>query len=321
MAKKTQQIHPIYVIAGKEQALAKKMYRDLLDRLLEPEQHATGLWVADSKTPVDQVLDEVRTLPFLTDRRVVVGPEADEFITKHRPVLETYFDHPCPSGVLILIVKSFPATTKLAKKLKKAGELLSVAPPKPWQLPGHLAQYVQQTFGKKMTMDAAQLLVGLTGDDLTRLYSEAEKLVVFVGDTPGISARDVEALVGHNRVFGAFEVIDAMVAGRTGLALERLRNMFAEDKNAQYTVVGAFAFHVRRMFHAKALLSQGRSRTEVIKALRLWGKTDPFFAQVQKTSLPQLSRILQHLAEIDYHIKTGKTRAPVAIEQMVLRMA
>jgi len=312
-------IHPIYVIAGKEQALAKKQYRDLLDTLLPADQHATGLWVTDSKAAVDEVLDELRTLPFLTDRRVVVVQEAEEFITKNRPILETYFDAPCPSGVLILITTSFPSNTKLAKKLKKVGELISVTPPKPWQLPAHVTQYVKETFDKTLAKDAAQLLVDLTGDDVTRLYSEAEKLVVFVDEKRNIGVQDVEALVGHNRVFGVFEVIDAMVAGQTGKALQRLRNMFAEDKNAQYTVVGAFAYHFRKMFNAKALLSQGRSIPEVTKVLRIWGKTDLFYAQIRKVSLEQLSQIIQQLASIDHQIKTGQTRGTVAIEQLVLK--
>ena len=312
-------VHPIYVIAGKEQALAKKHYQELLDRLIAPAQRATGLWVTDSKAAIDEVLDELRTLPFLTDRRVVVVQEADEFITKHRPLLETYFDAPCASGVLILIATSFPSNTKLAKKLKKVGELMAITPPKPWQLPAHIAQYVKQTFDKVLVKDAAQLLVDLTGNDVTRLYSEVEKLVVFVDSKTNITVQDVEALVGHNRIFGVFEVIDAMVAGQTGVALSRLRNMFAEDKNAQYTTVGAFAFHFRKMFNAKALLSQGKSVPDVTKALRLWGKTDQFYAQIRKVSLEQISQIIQQLASIDHQIKTGQTRAAVAIESLVLK--
>ncbi len=312
-------VHPIYVVAGKEQALAKKRYQELLDRLIAPEQRPTGLWVTDSKAAIDEVLDELRTLPFLTDRRVVVVQEADEFITKHRPLLETYFDAPCASGVLILIANSFPSNTRLAKKLKTVGELVAITPPKPWQLPAHITQYVKQTFNMALVKDAAQLLVDLTGNDVTRLYSEVEKLVVFVGDKRNITVQDVEALVGHNRIFGVFEVIDAMVAGQTGAALSRLRNMFAEDKNAQYTAVGAFAFHFRKMFNAKALLSQGKSIPDVTKALRIWGKTDQFYAQIRKISLEQISQIIQQLASIDHQIKTGQTRAAVAIEQLVLK--
>ena len=318
MAKPGPTIHPVYVISGKEQSLVKKRYHELLDRLMAPEQRPTGLLTCDSKMPLNTVLDELRTAPFLTDRRIVAIHEADEFVTSHRARLEAYFDAPCSSGVLILTVKSFPASTKLAKKLKTVGELVSVVPPKPWQLPAHMAQYVKEVYDKRLDRGAAQLMVDLTGNDIARLYSEVEKLIIFVDDKQQITAADVEALVGHNRVFGVFEVIDSMVTGNTGLALERLRNMFAEDKNAQYTVVGAFAFHFRKMFNAKALLSKGMGMPQVTKELAIWGKKDQFFNQVQRLSLEQIGRQLQRLTEIDYAIKTGRTRAPVAIEQLVL---
>jgi DNA polymerase-3 subunit delta len=84
-------------------------------------------------------------------------------------------------------------------------------------------------------------------------------------------------------------------------------------------VVGAFAFHFRKMFNAKAMLSQGKSIPEVTKALRIWGKTDQFYAQIRKISLEQISQVIQQLGSIDYQIKTGQTRATVAIEQLVLR--
>jgi DNA polymerase III subunit delta len=319
MAKKST-VHPIYVIAGKEQSLVKKHYQDLLDTLLIPDQRPMGLMTVDSKATLNLVLDELRTAPFLTDRRVVAVHEADDFVTNYRPLLENYFDSPCTSGVLVLTVKSFPGSTKLAKKLKKVGELISVAPPKPWQIPAHLSTYVKNTFNKTLAPPAAQLLVDLTGDDLARLYSEIEKLVIYVDTKVSITVTDVEGLVGHNRVFGAFEVIDSMVSGQRGQALERLRNMFAEDKNAQYTVVGAFAFHFRKMFNAKALLGKGRSVPDVTKELRIWGKKDQFFAQVHKMPLEQIGRQLQKLAEIDFAVKTGRVRPPVAIEQLVLSM-
>jgi DNA polymerase III delta subunit len=59
----------------------------------------------------------------------------------------------------------------------------------------------------------------------------------------------------------------------------------------------------------------------VTKALRIWGKKDEFFAQVRGLTLEQIGLQLQRLAEIDYQIKTGQTRPPVAIEQLVLGMS
>jgi DNA polymerase-3 subunit delta len=312
----------IYVFAGKNDSLVNAQCQEFLQQLIEPSQRATGLFVADAgEVSVADVLDELRTVPFLTPKRVVVVKNADEFVSQNRPVLEKYFDNPCRTGQLILTVRTWDARTKLAKKLPEVGKLIEVKQPPSWQLPGRLSKYAGDAHDKRLDKDAAELLIELTGDDLPRLYSEIDKLAVFADAEKVITAKHVESLIGYNRIYGAFEVIDAMVAGKTAEAIARLRNMFAEDKNAEYTVVGAFAFHFRRMYHATVLLEKGTSTSEVAKRLRIWANIESFFAQVRKMTLPQLSRILSQLGTIDYAIKTGQTKAQVAVEQLVLKLA
>jgi DNA polymerase-3 subunit delta len=311
----------IYVIAGKQASLVNTECGKVIDSLLEPQQRATGLFSTDAANiSASEVLDELRTAPFLTDKRVVAVKNADDFISNNRSLLEKYFDNPCPTGILILTVSSWQANTKLAKKLSKVGKLISVAEPKPWQLPRLLVEYAKDTHSKKLTQDAAVLVVELVGDELTRLYGEIDKLTLFACDEKVITVNHVESLIGHNRIFGAFAVIDAITAGRTSQAVARLRNMFAEEKNADYTVVGAFAFHFRRMFGAKAMLEKGARPGDIAKKLRIWSNQEGFFSQLRNMSLKQIGSILQQLAVIDFKIKTGQTKAEVAIEQLVLNL-
>jgi len=267
------------------------------------------------------VLDELRTAPFLTERRVVVVKGADDFVSENRQLLEKYFDKPCPTGVLVLTVTSWDARTKLAKKLPKVGKLISVTQPKPWQLPARLTEYTRDAHGKNLTKDAAKLIIELTGDNLPRLYSEIDKLATFADTEKVIHVRHIESLIGHNRIFGVFSVIDACLGGNVARAVDRLRNMFAEDRTAQFSVVGAFAFHFRRMFNAKVLLEKGVRPAEIADRLRIWGNKDSFFAQLRKMTLKQIGDNLQQLAATDYAIKTGRTKAEVAVEQLVLKLA
>lgn len=313
---------PIYVIAGKDDSLVSAECEKLLDTLLPPQDRVTGLFNADpAQVTASAVLDELRTLPFLTKTRVVLVKGADKFVSENRQLLEKYFDNPCPTGILILTVNSWPPRTKLAKKLPKVGKLLSITQPKSWQLPPRLIKYTADAHEKKLTKDAAGLLIELTGDDLPRLYGEIDKLALFAHTNKAITAEHVESLIGHNRIFSIFAVIDACLAGNVAAAIDRLRNMFAQDKSAEYTAVGGFAFHFRRMFNAKVLLNDGLNPLEIANRLRIWGNKDSFFRQVRKMSLEQIGSILQQLAGTDYAIKTGQTKAQVAAEKLVLQLA
>jgi DNA polymerase-3 subunit delta len=312
----------IYVIAGKEDSLVNQTCREMLDELVEPAQRATGLFKADPKeVEAADILDELRTAPFLTEKRVVVIKDADDFVSQNRELLEKYFDNPCPTGILILTVNSWPGSTRLAKKLPKVGNLVTVTQPKAWQLPGRLVQYTADAYSKRLNKDAAELLVELTGDDLIQLYGEIDKLALFADSEKTITIEHVEKLIGHNRLYNAFAVIDKCLTGDAGAAVERLRIMFASDRATEFTVVGAFAFHFRRMFNARVLLDKGIRPDEIVKRLQIWGNKDGFFAQLRKMTLKQIGDGIQQLAEIDYAIKTGRTKPQVAIEQLVLQLA
>jgi len=312
----------IYVVAGKDEPLVNAQVLELLDSLIEPSQRVTGLLdVRGAAISAPEVLDELRTLPFLTDKRVVVIRDAEKFVSDNRVLLEKYFDAPCPTGILVLVVVTWRSNTRLAKKLPKAGQLIKVAQPKGRELVMRLTEYARDAYGKNLNREAAWLLVELVGDDPTRLYSEIDKLALFAEGERVITPAHMESLIGHNRIFGAFEVIDAMISGRAAQAVERLRRMFAEDKSTEYTVIGAFAFHLRRMFAAKAMLDKGASQGEIASKLRIWSNKDRFFGQLREMTLQQIGVYLGRLGETDYAIKTGRTKAPVATEQLVLELA
>ena len=312
----------IYVIAGKDDSLVGTECESILGQLLKPEERTTGFFSADANQVLpSDVFDELRTAPFLTKTRVVLVKGADKFVSANRQLLENYFDNPCSTGILILTVSNWDARTKLAKKLPKVGKLVSVIQPKAWQLPSRLTQYARDAHNKHLIKESAELLIELVGDNLPRLYSEIDKLAIYADKEKAITPQHIERLIGHNRIFGVFAVIDSVISGNAGAAAARLRNMFAEDRTAEYTTVGAFAFHFRRMFGAKVLLEKGVGTKEIADKLRIWGNKESFFAQLRKMSLREIGGILQQLAAIDFKVKTGQSKVETAMEQLVLRLA
>jgi len=322
-ARKTSDTHClIYVIAGKETSLVDAECDRLLDKLIEPAQRTTGLLNVDAeRVGAAEVMDELRTLPFLTDARIVVLKNADEFISANRQLLESYFDNPSPTGIFIMTVGNFDARTNLAKKLGKVGRLISAGQPSTAQLPAKLRQYAIEAHAKTLPAEASELLIALAGEDLTRLYGEIDKLAIYTAERKSICVDDVSALVGHNRLYGAFDVIDSVISRDAARAVDRLRRLFAQDKSAEYMFVGALAYHLRRMFSAKVMLQQGRAESEVKKTLQIWHGTDVFFVQLAKVTLDEIGRLIQRLAQADYLIKTGRTTAQSAAEQLVTTLA
>lgn len=354
MASKTAKVQKqnelVIVIAGKEQTLVNDKCTEIVDRLIPLEERTTGLWVADAdKVTISEALDEVRTLPFLTKRRVVVLRNATKFLTakgftaeaaenaeeesnlenktnessgtSNREILEKYFESPCPTGILVMTVTSWPGNTRLAKKLPSIGTLIEVEPAKGKELRQQVIAYTQDTYGKRLDYGTADMLVELVGDDITRLKTEIDKLAAYAADEKAITAEHVEAIVGYNRMYNAFAVIDSCLGHKPVPAVERLRKMFAEDKNADYTTVGALAFHFRKLFTAKKLLLEGLNEYSAAAKAGMFYNKEQQLAQTRRLSIKQIGDQLKGLAEIDYAIKTGQTQPRIAIEQFVLKMA
>ncbi len=315
-------IAPIYVIVGKDGFLVNKECEAVLSSVMDPDERDMAMYAVDAdKADISDVLDELRTLPFLAKRRVVVIREADKFVSAFREQLEKYLDNPSKRGVLVITVSTWPKTTKLAKKAEKIGETIVTADIKPWNLADYAIGYAQSEHKKKLNKTAAQLIVDRAGDDVAMVCGEVDKLATYVGEASQITADDTSQLCGNNREFDLFAVIDEMSAGKTAVAIGKLRNMFTADKDAEYTVVGGLAFHFRRMFKARALLEKGVSTYEIGKQLRIFGNKDAFFAQLQKWNLATIGAIIEALARIDYESKTGQSQTAVEIEQLIMKVA
>jgi DNA polymerase-3 subunit delta len=313
---------PIYIIEGEEKSLVDDEVDNIITELLEPAQRDLGLLKIQGRDAViGDCLDELRTLPFLATRRVVVVKDADKFISENRQLLEDYFDNPSPTGVFVMTVSKLGEKTNLAKKLAKCGKLISTASPKRWTLPPYLIRYAEQTHSKKLGRQAAVLIVELAGEDLGRLYREIDKLAAFTGAEKEITIENIQALTGHNRLFDAFEVFDEALSGRPAKATQLFRDMLAKDKDAEYRVVGAFVYQVRRMFDAKVLLNKGTDLKEISGRLRIFGDSQTFFARLKKMDLVQIGSLLELLGLIDYQVKTGQATIEVEMEKFILKLA
>jgi DNA polymerase-3 subunit delta len=310
-----------YVVFGEDPFLVSKECEKRVDAILGSEDRSMALYEPRAnEAQVSDVLDELRTLPFLASKRVVLIKDAEPFVRANADALMSYLDDMSPSGVLILTVSSWDKRTRLHKKFKDSGGLIEVGRIYSNQLPGYITSYAQQIHAIRLDRQTSRFLVELVGDDPGRLCREMDKLAVYVAPRKTVSPQDIESLIGHNRMFDAFGVIDSVSTGQIGSAVSRVRNMFAADKSAEYSVVGAFGYHFRRLFRAKALISKGDSPQQAAAKAGVRFKQDEFLRQVGRLSLPQFARILAELGRIDFGLKTGQTTAPIAIERLIIKV-
>ena len=217
---------------------------------------------------------------------------------------------------------SFPKSTRLARRAAKIGKVISAEPLKMAQLPGYLRDYCKTEHSMNLTRDAALTLVELAGDDCGVLTGEVDKIVTYLADPhrkiETITVQHVTEVVGDNRDYDVFGVIDAMTAGNTGLALTRLDRMLTRDNQAQYKAVGAFAWHFRRLYNARLLMTEGMPDGAILKKTRVWQGGPQFMQQVRNLSISQIGSFISKLTAIDLSSKTGAGTIKTGLEKLLV---
>jgi DNA polymerase-3 subunit delta len=319
-------ICPIYVVYGKDrrrvmdttETITKKILGDADPQLALSQREGKDLELAD-------VLDELRTLPFLSPCRLIVVKDADPFISTYRQELESYLEAPSSTGILVLLPESFPGNTRLAKKAAQVGQVLSCEPIKPRELPGYLTGYAKDQHNLRLNRDAAELLIELAGDDSGVLSCEIDKLAAYVTGPENrksqITLQEVQAVVGQNRLYNVFNVIDALTEGKTSQALTLLNQMLSQDRDAQFTAVGAFAWHFRRLYQARLLMDKRVGDTEIIRQVRIWSNQNQFIRQVKQYRIEKIGSILKQLMRIDHASKSGGGTVRMGLEKLILEFS
>ncbi|MCA1686637.1 MAG: DNA polymerase III subunit delta [Planctomycetia bacterium] len=116
-------LKPVYAVYGDDSFLRRETLQEVGLAAL-PGGEDDDLSVArfpGETTPLASVLDELRTLPFFSKRRLVIVEGADPFVTAHRKELEAYAEQPTtdPGAAELLLELVGPEVGLLVAEVEK----------------------------------------------------------------------------------------------------------------------------------------------------------------------------------------------------------
>lgn len=315
---------PYYVLSGDEDFLKRHVLAQLIPVVIgdaDPDYAVTNF--SGDKTEFSTVRNELDSVSFFSERRLVIVDQADPFVTKFRSQLEAFVTVPSEVGTLVLDVKTFPATTKLAKAVPDAAHIVckSLGDAK---LPAWCVSWCQSQYGKKLSSAASQMLVELVGSTMGVLDQELQKLKDYIGERPTIEPKDVEELTGRSRGANVFKILDAIGAGQPATALRILTELF-EEGEVPLAILGALGSQLRKLARAARMYKQGVNLDEALTTAGIanWPQARTS-AQQQMKHLGQnrLDKLYDWLLETDSGIKGGSPLPDkMQLERLVVRLA
>jgi DNA polymerase III subunit delta len=315
---------PFYVLSGDEDFLKRRVLALLVPLVLGESDPEYGLTTfPGDKAEFSTVRNELESVSFFSERRLVMVDQADPFVTKYRPQLEAYVAAPSAVGVLVLDVKAFPATTKLAKAVPEASHIVCKGPAE-YKLPNWCVEWCQSRYSKKITTPAAQLLVELVGPAMGVLDQELQKLSDYVGAKPAIDVPDVDSLTGRSRGANVFKILDAVGDAKPAVALKILSELF-EEGEAPLAVLGALGSQLRKLARAARIYKQGTPIDEAMNraGVASWPQArDQARKQLKHLGAERLDKLYDWLLETDGGLKGGSPLPDrLQLERLVVRLA
>jgi len=293
----------------------------------------------------------VTTVPFLSDRRIIV---VRSLLRAGHPN-EAFKDMPDRIGALpefsrlILVADDENASdsqrqtrldtyrTAWEGEIRKSGGLVQ-----DFKVEGKAAtaQILREAerLGKKIGNRAAQLLLEMSGGSVSRATSELEKIALFVGDAPEIREADVSEVAMPSREWNVFKLVDGILEGNAGLALNQLQNLIGSATKAEGAAMGNIfpnlSRNLRLIWQARMLLDHRVSVHSIPENLKDQIAEQPSLASASEwqqqralraargLQIFQLAECLEVLARTDARLKGLEPGFSTVdtLERMVLEM-
>jgi len=313
-------LKPVYLIYGSEELLLERAERRLRDRLAAVADIDFNLETFDGGTAsADDVVNAANTMPFMSDRRLVIVRDVDKFDAASLEKLALYARDPAPYTCLVLEATKIAKNTKLYKAVAATGVTFEYTAPKRSEYAGEVVRLLRDR-GKHIGLPAAQHLVELVGRDLRRLDSEADKLAAFVGAAGEVTDADVAAAGSASGDASVFELTDAVGERDTTRGLRLLRRLLSSE--TPFGVHAMLTRHMRALVGARALAERGMAPEAMAPEIGMppW-QVRTVISQAKRYTPEELSGALRGLAAAEEEMKTSPTDVGLVIERWIVATA
>ena len=228
---------PIYWLEGEEPFFIDEIVDYAENKILTESEASFNLTVFYGKdADWATVINACRRYPMFAEKQVVIIKEAQQM--KDIDKLESYVENPLSSTIFVVSYKDkkLDARTKFAKTVKTKGELLSTKKMYDNKLPEWVNALL---FHQNLAINpkALAILIDNIGNDLSRIKTEIEKLIVNLGTRKTITEDDIETYIGVSKEYNIFELQDAIGKRNIAKALKIIQYFEKNPKAAPIQLI------------------------------------------------------------------------------------
>ncbi len=315
----------LYLLWGPEDYL-REQFLSQLKKICLPEGEDSFSYkrLDGPELDVDELRFAIDALPFMTERSFVELRDVD--INKLRePEKYIALLSDIPEYCTAVFVQSAQYEPDGRLKINKALKELAVELKFTQQSQGMLIDWLTRRFaaaGKGITLEAAQRLIFVSGDLMSGLIPEIEKVAAYAKGEK-VTVEDVDAVANHIPEAVIFDMTDLIAQKKVNSALSVLAELLADKNNEPIPMLAMLGVQMRKLYAARLAIEQNLGTKYVMEACAI--KYDYVAARLLSSArgftLPQLKRAVELCAETDYRIKSSGQDDRELLKEAVLRIA
>jgi DNA polymerase III subunit delta len=247
--------------------------------------------------------------------------QVERYKAEELAILEKYMHAPSARTCLILIAPGLKPKNvqghNLWRRLLEQEAALGFPRLREGELPPWLEREAKRQ-GKGLGPGAARQLVEAAGPNLQDLHQELEKLILYTGTAPTITAADVVRLSSHSRTHTIFELVEALGQNRPDKALKVLDRLLELGEPPPRILV-MLARQIRLLMQTREGVKRNLDAAELAKELGVQKfVAEKLQRQAGGFRLGQLKGHLIRLHEADQKFKTGMAAPRLLLEKVIL---
>ncbi len=315
---RSNQFERVYLLYGKERYLVQ-MYKNQLKKAIIGDDTMNFNQYTGKDISIQEVEDTVMTLPFFSDRRLILLEDTGLFKSSDEDWSGLVKN--IPDGCHILFVEQdVDKRSRMYKAVKACGYCAEMVHPSIQQL----TQWVLKGFGHyglKLTPSALDSFLEKTGNDMGNIRNEMEKLASFCIGKEGITKEDVDYVCTEQTENRIFDMTQAVAEGKTQHALELYYDLLAL-KEPGMRILFLIARQMNQLLCVKEMEASNQNKEKIASALKVSTfVANKLLGQAKQFTISQLTGCVERCVELEEAVKRGNMNERIAVEMLLLSIS
>ncbi len=314
----------VHLLTGDEESILRSKAHDLVHQLIGDSDRSLMVDEFDGdEYELRQVVDAAQTMPFLSEKRVVVARGIGRFTTDQLTALLGYLGDPLPTTDLVLVGGGGRIAKKLVDAVQTGGGVIVNTSPPSRAKDRHTwvrAEAAEQ--GLRLDGGAAARIADQLGEDSGRLAGLLAVLRSTYGEGTKISAPDVEPFLGEAGGVPPWDFTDAIDAGQTTKALTLMGRMIHGGDRHPLQIMAILHTHYGRLARLDGVDARSDADAAEAMGIKPGFPAKKALANYRRLGGGNVRRAIQLLAKADLDLRGDTDLASeLVMEVLVARLS